>query len=70
MSEHLDVTLAKVAKNYQRMFRALQSVRGSLVSIEARTCAMDPDPGDEGTAAIARSGLRTIDDTISTLEVI
>jgi hypothetical protein len=69
MAEQLEATLAKVAKNYRSLLGTLNSVRGTLENIERRTMPIGED-GDEAAAAIARSGLRSIDDTLAKLEVL
>jgi hypothetical protein len=69
MADQVGITLAKVAKNYKALQGALVSARGTLESIERRTVPIG-DAGDEATAAIARSGIRSIDDAFSSLEVL
>lgn len=69
MTDKVAFTLAKVANNYRAMQSALLGVRGTLQNIERRSVPLG-ESADETTAAIARSGIRLIDDTIVSLEVL
>lgn len=69
MADQTGITLAKVAKNYKALHAALTSARGTLENVERRTVPLGLS-GDEGTAAIARSAVRSIDDVFASLEVL
>lgn len=69
MVEQLETTLAKVARNYRAMHDGLLNARATLENVERRTEPMGLS-GDEATAAVARSGIRSIDDTLARLEVL
>lgn len=69
MAEQLEKTLAKVAENYRAMHSGLLNARATLENVERRTVPMG-DLEDEVTCAIARSGIRSIDDTLASLEVL
>ena len=69
MAEQLETTLAKVAKNYRALHDGLINARATLENVERRTVPLGLS-GDEATAAIARSGIRSINDTLASLEVL
>lgn len=69
MADQLGITLAKVASNYKALHDGLLNARATLENVERRTEPMGLS-GDEATAAVARSGIRSIDDTLARLEVL
>lgn len=73
MSDEVKKILDRVAGNYNKMAAALVSARGSLISVELRESVaadMDEDELAAGTAAIARSAIRLIDDSLNSLEAL
>lgn len=71
MSDEVKKVLDRVAGNYNKMAAAMVSARGSLMSVELRASVVGDEDEDHfaaGTAAIARSAIRSIDDCLSSME--